>query len=140
MVKIEIHGHADEVRAEMVGLLGINLRNEIPTLPASTHTQTASSPKETKKAEKSEPKAEPKAEPKTETKAEPAAEGKAEPAAEGKAEPTVETIRGTVSKLMVKIGREKTVALLGEFGAKKGGELKEADYPKFLEKANAALA
>lgn len=130
MVKIEIHGHADEVRAEMVGLLGINLRNEIPTLPASTHTQTASSPKEMKKIEKSEPKAEPKAEPKTETKAEPAAEGAI----------TVETIRGTVSKLMVKVGREKTVKLLEEFGAKKGGELKEADYPKFLEKANAALA
>lgn len=139
MVKIEIHGHADEVRAEMAGLLGVGITitqavkpmtELVDALSTSNHAKTTQSPKETKKAEKVETKSETKAEPKTETKAEPAAEGAI----------TVETIRGTVSKLMVKVGREKTVKLLEEFGAKKGGELKEADYPKFLEKANAALA
>jgi len=53
--------------------------------------------------------------------------------------PTLDDVRVTITKVMAKVGKDKLVALLAEFGAKRGSEINAAKYAEFLTKANALL-
>lgn len=136
MITVTIQGSPSEVRTEMLGLLGLS---EIPTeAPPSHRQQESDTPKKAAKEEKVSP-------PKETTKK--SSDGDTVPTGKPKTETaktdeplTIESVKGIVPKLMVKIGREKVVALLGEFGAKKGSEVQEKDIPSFMAKAVALLA
>lgn len=127
MITVTIQGSPTEVRQELneladaMGLLGMRDRAQEPEPTKKAAKEEKQPPKETVK-KSSEPTDKPKAESKTD-----------EPL-------TIETIKGVVPKLMVKLGREKVVALLGEFGAKKGSEVQEKDFVAFMQKANELLA
>lgn len=57
---------------------------------------------------------------------------KAEPAAESPSEITYDTVSAAINA-GVKADREKVVAALAKFGAKKGPELKESDWAAFVK-------
>lgn len=121
MMQITFQGSPDEIRNEMAQFLNLDAH-------VQTHQLVIKSEPDTKTT-KAEPK---KAALKSETEP--------ETPADTAALITKETVAGVIPKLMLKIGREKVVALLGEFGAKKGSEVKEKDFAEFLNKANALLA
>ena len=134
MITVTIQGSPEDVRHEMMGLLGLT---EIPTGPPAERSHQEPEPtKKTAKEEKPSPKETVKKS--VEPTEKPTSEPKSEPKTD---EPlTIETIKGIVPKLMVKVGREKVVALLGEFGVKKGSEVQEKDFASFMKKATALLA
>jgi hypothetical protein len=76
--------------------------------------------------------------------AEPKAETKAETPAPKTTAPTasdlVAEVKSIIPKLVKELGREKVVALLGEFNAKKGDDLNTVEVrANFLKKANSLL-
>ena len=52
---------------------------------------------------------------------------------------TLADIQSDIPKLAAKMGKDKTVELLGRYGAKKGSEIKPEDFEKFHTEAKGLL-
>ena len=118
MVQVHIEGSADEVRKQMQELLG-----------GFTSTAEVATPAPKKEKKTAEAPAEPKSEVKSEAKAEKVA-----------TTPTFQDVKDIIPQVMAKLGKPGIVELLAKFGAKKGSEVKEAQYEEFLAAAKKALA
>lgn len=49
---------------------------------------------------------------------------------------TLDDIKVVITKVLAKAGKDKLVALLAQYGVKKGSELKEGQYAEFMINAN----
>jgi hypothetical protein len=122
-VSVHIEGKdATEVRQTMIALLGTGMHEAVRVVDALPDP-----PKEKASKKREETKA-----------AAPPAESSVK-----RDEPPVspyQPVREIIAKLVEVKGRDKTIALLREFNAKVGSELKETEIPAFLLKAQALVA
>lgn len=131
MVTVTITGSAEEVHSEACQFWGIQTVTQVKYPVEIEKLQKAV---EAKKETKLKETAEKLADVAMDTKETKKAETESAPAVDLVAE-----IKGIIPKLVKEIGRDKLVALLAEFGAKAGSEIKEGDRPKFLQKAKSLL-
>lgn len=124
--------------------MDINVKVDIPALDriadlvaAHLAGQPAAAPVKADKPAASKPKAE---EPKEKPKAEEPNENLPAETTDGD-EPVIEykVVKQLILDLVAKKGREAATTLLGEYGAKGGGDLKDTDYAAFAAKAQALL-
>lgn len=111
MVSVHFEGTPTEVRSEMGQMLGLN--EPTSSKPAKTSKPAESAPAQAESSPKQ-----------AETKA-----------------VTFQDVKELIPKLMDKLGKPGLIEFLATFdGAKKGSEIKEADYAKFVTDAKAKLA
>jgi hypothetical protein len=53
---------------------------------------------------------------------------------------TLDDVKQIIPKVLTHAGKDKLVALLAQYGAKKGSEIKESQYAEFLTNCNILLA
>jgi ABC-type phosphate/phosphonate transport system substrate-binding protein len=118
MVHVHIDGTPSEVRTQMQELLHGHA-DQVVTIQSSVAL-----PKKEKKT--------------TEAPAETKSVTATETVAASKV--VFQDIKDIIPKIMEKLGKPGIVDLLSTFGAKKGSELKEEDYSKFMDVAQKLLA